>query len=758
MNVRLLDGTFKESEQKGKEYLLYLDVDRLIAPCYEAISQLPKKPRYGGWETTGISGHSIGHWLSAVAQMYSVTNDEELKKKMDYAIDELAQLQSLDQEGYVSGFPRLCFDKVFTGTFEVEHFSLAGQWVPWYSIHKIFAGLIDAYKLLNHEKALEVVIKLANWAKKGTDNLDDAKFEKMLICEHGGMNETFADLYTITGNLDYLGLAIRFSHKAILEPLAEGIDNLEGKHANTQIPKVIGAAKLYDITGETKYRDMAVFFWNEVTKHRSYIIGGNSINEHFGPLNSEKLGVQTTETCNTYNMLKLTEFLFRWSQKVEYIDYFEKALYNHILASQDPDSGMKTYFVSTEPGHFKVYCSPEDSFWCCTGTGMENPARYSRGIYYQNKEDLYVNLFVASELNIADKKLKLRQITDFPKSNKTRLSFEEADCTFLNLRIRVPYWISGNVTVVVNGIETYSSSENGYLTISRNWETSDTIDIELPMGLHTYTAKDNSLKSGIMYGPIVLAGALGKENFPETDILGDHLKLNNHPLINVPSLIASKENLNEWIKPVPGMPLTFETDAVGQPGNVKVKLIPFHELHHQRYTLYWNLMSEDAYQEFVDREQLELERMRLITVDEVQPNEQQPEVEHKINKRNSNSGYLNIVQRGWRDSRDDGYFSYVMTVEPTKQMYLLVTYLGGDRTIYADGKRYEREFEILIDGTVIANQKLESNDQHDATFDVCYEIPTSLTDGKQKVEVKFASTEGKIAGGVYGVRIVNQKI
>ncbi|RXI96252.1 glycoside hydrolase family 127 protein [Anaerobacillus alkaliphilus] len=755
MNVRLLDGIFKDSQEKGKEYLVYLDVDRLVAPCYEAVSKSPKKTRYGGWESTGISGHSIGHWLSAAAQMYVETNDVELKKKLDYAINELEYLQSLDQDGYVSGFARRCFDQVFSGDFEVEHFSLAGQWVPWYSIHKIFAGLIDVYQLLGDKKALEVVMKLANWAKKGTDQLTDDQFQKMLICEHGGMNEAMADLYTITGNQDYVDLAIRFCHKAILDPLAEERDELEGKHANTQIPKVIGAAKLYEITGEQRFRDMAVFFWNEVTRNRSYIIGGNSINEHFGPVNSEKLGVQTTETCNTYNMLKLTEHLFQWSQDVEYMDYYERALYNHILASQDPDSGMKTYFVSSQPGHFKVYCSPDDSFWCCTGTGMENPARYSRAIYNLKDQDLFVNLFIASELTILDKKMKIQQHTDFPKTNRTSLVFEETEGECLHLHIRVPYWVTGDVRAIVNGEESYIGTGNSYLTISRHWHAGDRIEIELPMGLHTYTAKDDNKKVGIMYGPIVLAGALGTANFPETDILDDHLKLNNHPLIEVPSLIADKEQINEWVKPVVGSPLTFETDPIGQPGNVKVTLIPFYQLHHQRYTLYWNLLDEAAYQTFVDRELEELEHIRAITIDEVQPNEQQPEVEHQIKKQHSNSGYLTIVQQGWRDCRDGGYFSYQMKVEPAEQMYLLVTYFGGDRAIVIDGKTYEREFDIFIDGTVIAKQKLESRAPYDATFNICYEIPSSLTEGKRNVEVKFASSEGKLAGGVYGVRIVN---
>jgi hypothetical protein len=275
------------------------------------------------------------------------------------------------------------------------------------------------------------------------------------------------------------------------------------------------------------------------------------------------------------------------------------------------------------------------------------------------------------------------------------------------------------------------------------------------MELHTYIAKDDPKKVGIMYGPIVLAGALGREDFPDSDIQEDHLKLNNHPLIDVPSLIADKEDLKSWIKLVEGSPLVFETDAVGQPGNVKVTLIPFYELHHERYTLYWNVMDEAAYKTFIDLEQEELIQLRAITVDEVQPNEQQPEVEHGIKKENSNSDYLNIVQKGWRDSRDEGFFSYDMGVEPNKQMYLQVSYFGGDQTLFVDGRKYERDFTILIDGTVIAHQQLEADGQPDSLLDRIYEIPLTLTERKQTVEVKFASREGKVAGGVYGLRILN---
>lgn len=754
LNVKLIDGVFKESQEKGQEYLLFLDVDRLIAPCYEAASKEAKKPRYGGWESMEIAGHSIGHWLSAAAAMYRETNDNKLKEKLNYAIAELGRVQSFDEEGYVSGFSRACFDEVFTGEFRVEHFGLGGSWVPWYSIHKIYAGLIDAYQLTGSKEALEIVTKLSDWAYRGLSPLTEEQFQRMLIAEHGGMNDVMANMYLITGEEKYLELAKRFCHQAVLHPLAKEIDNLEGKHANTQIPKLIGAAKLYEITGEKSYRDMVEFFWNEVSHHRSYVIGGNSNREHFGPPDTEELGVLTNETCNTYNMLQLTEHLFNWTKDSSYMDYYERGLYNHILASQDPDSGMKTYFVSTEPGHFKVYCSPEESFWCCTGTGMENPARYTRFIYVQQEQDFYVNLFIASEVTLLDQETIIRQETIFPKSEKSSLVFKEASGQELNVHIRVPNWVTGNVELKLNGEVVNAPVDRGYVTIKKAWAKGDRIEVLLPMSLHVYQAKDDGTKQAFLYGPVVLAGALGTENFPETDILADHLALNNHELIDVPALVTDG-SVDQWLHPVEGKPLTFETDAIGQPGHVKVRFIPFYELHHERYSLYWKVATQEEYEKGVDEEKKKQEWIRAITVDEIQPGEQQPEIEHGIQSEHSQTGYLNKVHKSWRDCRDNGFFSYKMAVQPNKPMYLLVTYFGSDNTLHEDGKAYERDFTISIDGTVIANQILKSEKPEDIYL-VCYDIPFNLTEGKEKVEVRFDAPEGQVAGGVYGIRMQNE--
>lgn len=754
LKVTLKEGLFKTSQDKGKEFLIDLDLDRLIAPCYEAANQKPKKPRYGGWEDTQIAGHSIGHWLSAAAEMYKVTKDETLKTKILYALDELEYVQSLDPDGYVSGFNRECFDQVFTGEFEVGRFNLAGYWVPWYSIHKIYAGLIDVYQRLGVQKALDIVIKLADWAVNGLQNLTDEQFERMLYCEYGGMNEVMADLYLITKNEEYLQLAKRFCHQEVLDPLAESVDELEGRHANTQIPKVIGAAKLYDITGEERYQKIARFFWDQVIQYRTYVLGGNSNREHFGPLNDETLGIQTMETCNTYNMMKLTEFLFKWSPEAKYMDYYERALYNHILASQDPESGMKSYFIPTEPGHFKIYCTPDESFWCCTGTGMENPARYPRKIYSMKDEELYVHLFIAS--NMKHPKISLTQSTDFPTSERSTITIHQVVESPFTIKVRKPAWLRQEMKISVNGETVPGKLENGYISITRQWSKGDQIELELPMDLYTYVAKDDPKKKVIMYGPLALAGKLGRENYPETDIIADHMSLDNHPLINVPVLVPKVEDPEKWVRKVQSSPLVFETDAIAQPGNQKITLVPFYDLHHERYTLYWDVMTEEEYHLYEDKHQQELQHRREITVDEVFPNEQQPEVEHQMKMENSFSDYLNIVQKGWRESRDEGYFSYKMKILPDHPMYLLVTYFGEDGPIHIEGTSYERTFEILINETLIAKETL-TNQGEQKLYEVCYEIPESLTKDKETIEVKFVSERGKIAGRVFGVRITKEK-
>ncbi len=371
-DVRLLDSPFKQAMERDEAYLLSLDPNRLLSGFRKEAGLTPKAPTYGGWESQGIAGHTLGHYLSACSLMYQSTGDARFANRVRYIVSELAECQKANGNGYVAAIPngKVIFSGIQQGNIKSADFSLNGGWVPWYTLHKEFAGLIDAYQLCTNTQALEVVTDLANWAEATTKNLTDEQWQRMLVCEQGGMNESLANLYAITGNTNYLALAKKFYHVAVMEPLARGEDTLNGLHSNMQIPKVIGAARIYELTGDTHFADIANFFWADVAQNRSYVIGGNGDNEHFFPTNqfSRHLSAAAAETCCTYNMLKLTRHLFEWHPSAVAMDFYERALYNDILASQDPETGMFVYLMSLNPGGFKTYSTPEDSFWCCVPT------------------------------------------------------------------------------------------------------------------------------------------------------------------------------------------------------------------------------------------------------------------------------------------------------------------------------------------------------------------------------------------------------
>lgn len=730
--VRLTEGMFCRSQQTGKQYLLALEPDRLLAPCIEAAGEQPKAERYGGWEQREIAGHSLGHWLSAASYMYSATGDEMLLEKIRYTVNELARMQ--DDKGYVGGVKRSVFDALADGDFTAERFSLNGVWVPWYSLHKLYQGLIDAYVQAKVTCALEVVTRLTDWAVSLIAHLSDEQMTKMMFCEHGGMNDVFAQMYEITGDAAYLTAAKRFTDASVLKPLCGCRDELEGLHANTQLPKIIGAERI----GTAEYFRAARFFFDTVTAHRSYVIGGNSESENFEKLNKETLGVQTCETCNTYNMIKLAEQLFDKEHDSRYMDYCEAALYNHILASQDPDSGMKTYFVSTEPGHFKVYCTPYDSFWCCTGTGMENPARYGRNIYYEDGDTLYVNLFIASTLEYRG--IKLSQTTTFPKDMTSKLIIEDGEGEF-TLKIRVPAW-NKDMTVSVNGQQIQSVAEKGYFTVKRYFRKGDVIDIRLSAAISVRQKKDDPHCISFLYGPIALAAELGTENFPETDIQADHVALNAHTRIDVAPIMTEKTDLSELVSPMDNGTLTFALDLGG--GRQYI-LRPFYDVHHQRYSLYFHVYTPQEYEE-VQKRQITEQNRRVI--DCVYPSQQQSEVDHSLRGQNMQANYLSAAGCGYRFAYgEDGWFEYTLKLSGAKE--LLVTYWGSDDDfgLYAD--TYRREFDILCDGELLGQCSLHKEKEGEL-FTVSYPIL-----GKDKAVIRFQTHGAKTcAGGVFRIEAV----
>ena len=592
-DVKLLDGPFHAAQQRNASYLLDLDPDRMLHN-FRVNAGLPPRARvYGGWESQQpwvdirCHGHTLGHYLSAAAMMHAATGDARFRQRLDYIVDELQACQDASGSGLVCAFPE---------GGEILENAVQGKaypGVPWYTMHKIFAGLRDAHLHGGSEPARTVLVRLADWVAGATRHMSNGAFEKMLDREHGGMNEALADVYELTRDARYLTLARQFSHRALLDPLASGRDPLDGLHANTQVPKVVGFQRLHALTGEPQYGAAAAFFWDAVVDSRSFVTGGHGDGEHFFPPSAfaQHLNAKTMETCGSHNMLRLTALLFSSEPTARYADYYERTLYNTILAAQDPESGWNTYFQPLRPGYLKFYHTPIDSFWCCTGTGIENHAKYGESIYFHGDDALYVNLFIPSELTWREKGLTLRQTTSFPEADSTRLEIGVRQPVRLTLQVRYPAWSQG-ATVRVNGRAYATSAEPGsYIAIQRTWRTGDVVEIQLPMSLHLEPLPGAADRMAILYGPLVLAGRLGKAGmYPGADIIQNERTIGSilDVPVEVPVLSSSVQDLLGHIRPVAGAPLTFQTAGIGRPTDVT--LIPYHLLHHERYNIYWSLV------------------------------------------------------------------------------------------------------------------------------------------------------------------------
>ncbi|HEY2973657.1 MAG TPA: beta-L-arabinofuranosidase domain-containing protein [Pyrinomonadaceae bacterium] len=600
-DVRVLEGPFRQAQERDGRYLLQLEPDRLLHNFRVNAGLTPKAPVYGGWESAEpwvnirCHGHTLGHYLSACSLMFASTGDQRFKRRSDYIVMELRDCQDAVKTGIVCAFP--------DGEAPLHDIVGAARFVgvPWYTMHKIFAGLRDAYLYTNNRMALDVLVKLSDWAIAHTQKLSDEQFQRMLDTEHGGMNEVLADVYALTHESRFLTLAERFCHRALLDPLVQTRDTLDGLHSNTQIPKVIGFNRLYELTGQADYRTASRFFWRTVVDNRTFATGGNADREHFFPptdflqhLSSAK----TMETCCAHNMLRLTRMLFVLDPMADYADYYERALYNSILASQDPDSGMMSYFQPTRPGYLKLYCTPTDSFWCCTGTGMENHAKYGDSIYFHRANTLYVNLFIPSTLGWREKELTITQTTRFPEQDTTRLQLTCQKPVNLALNVRHPSWCQA-VTITVNGRRWATSRQPGrYVEVNRLWRTGDTVEAHLPMVLRTEQLPGHSDVIAILYGPIVLAGRLGRKGLrPGADIIvnertyGDVL----NDEVDVPRLLGDEREILKQIRPSAGSALTFHTMGIGGTGEIghplDVNLMPYYRIAHERYNLYWKVVK-----------------------------------------------------------------------------------------------------------------------------------------------------------------------
>lgn len=591
--VRLLPGPFKTAQQLDGRYLLSLEPDRLLHNFRVNAGLEPKAPVYGGWESVEpwvdirCHGHTLGHYLSACAMMFASAAQAEFKQRVDYIAGELSACQQSRGDGLMCAFP--------DGAAPLMD-SLAGKpfpGVPWYTMHKVFAGLRDARLYAGSEQALAVLAKLCDWTVSAIGTVSDERMQKMLDREHGGMSEVLADAYALTGNKAYLAASERFVHRAILVPLVAGRDTLDGQHSNTQIPKVMGLARLHELTQKPDYAQGAAFFWKTVVERRSFATGGNGDQEHFFPpveFASHLQSAKTMETCCAHNMLRLTRQLFLNAPSARYADYYERALYNCILASQDPQSGMMTYFQSTRPGYVKLYHTPVDSFWCCTGSGMENHAKYGDSIYFHDADSLYVNLFIASELSLITRQLRVTQATSFPDEESTRLTLHASAPTRMRLKVRHPSWCA-QVSVAVNGQRQVSSTKPGtYVDIDRTWRDGDVVDVQLPMQLRLAPLPNAPNFAAVMYGPIVLAGRFGTEGIvPGADIIVNERKSGEmlNITMDVPRLAVKAGTLQQSVKRKSSGPLSFTARVM--PPNREIELVPWHRIAHERYSLYWTL-------------------------------------------------------------------------------------------------------------------------------------------------------------------------
>jgi len=564
-DVRLLDGPFKQAMRLDGDYLLSLETDRLLHN-FRVTAGLPSTAKpLGGWEAPDVElrGHAVGHYMSALALMYASTGDARFKARAADIVSGLAEVQEAEAKsfhpGYLSAFPESFFDRV-----EARE----KVWAPYYTIHKIMAGLLEVHQLCDNAQALDVVTKMADWVKGRVDRISDERQQAALDTEHGGMNEVLANIYAATGNAEYLRVAHKFDHRKIFDPLSRRVDPLDHLHANTQFPKIIGAAREYELSGDRQYRDIATFFWDRVVHHRSFVTGGNSDGEAFFPEEefSKHLGASSAETCNTYNMLKLTRHIFEWSPTAEAMDFYERGLFNHILPSQDPETGMVIYYCPLRPGAWKSFSTPEDSFWCCVGTGMENHAKYGDTIYFHDGRSLYVNLFIPSALSWKAHGIEVRQETRFPEEDSTRLTFALREPQRLVLRVRWPAWARNGMQAAVNGEpQTVAGAPGSYVAIDREWKNGDRLEVRLPMSLHTEAMPDDPNVLAVMYGPIVLAGDLGREGLESIKRYGPSApQMGRVKTPVIPAFVGDPAGVLSKIAPVPGSRLPRRPTRAGR--------------------------------------------------------------------------------------------------------------------------------------------------------------------------------------------------
>lgn len=737
-SVRLKPSIFRDAVDANRAYLMSLEPDRLLHTFRKNASLQPKGARYGGWEARGIAGHTLGHYLSACSLLFAQTGDEQARRRVRYIVGELAECQRAHGDAYVGGTTverdgeevdgKIVYEEIRGGEIDSNPFGLNGGWVPLYSWHKVHAGLLDANKHCDDAEALAVARGMGDYMVDVFANLDDAQMQRVLACEHGGINESFAELHVRTGDERFLNLARRFYHRAVLDPLIAQRDQLQGLHANTQIPKVIGLARLHEITGDTNYAAGAQFFWDAVVRHHSFVIGGNSEREFFSApdVTASLLSDRTCEACNTYNMLRLTRHLWSWRQDGAYFDYYERAHLNHIMAHQHPETGMKVYFMPMTVGGRRQYSTPESLFWCCVGSGMESHAKHGESIYGKTPDTLFVNLFIPSSLDWAERGARFELDTGYPHAEAIDLTLAALERPQrFGVAMRLPAWCAAP-TLALNGRRVAFVRRDGYAVLRRRWRRADRLTLTLPMTVRTEAAPDDPRTLALLSGPLVLSADLGPAS----------------QLLSTPAPALHEGDPLAALHRVEGEPHAFTLDARPAP----LTLRPYFALYDRRTAPYLQRLSDT---EWIGREtafeaaQTQRVALDTRTVDRIALGESASETAHNYRARNDDLFSAESV-RGRQAAWGVGnYFEADLAVAP------------GPLVLFAQywGQEIDKNFEIKVDGRVLAQERRPGPAQRAFVLQE-YPLPPALTRGKRTITVRF-ETRGTDAL-VYDLRVLRQ--
>ena len=768
--VRLTGGPLRHAQELNARYLKALEPDRMLAYYRERAGLAPRAAPYGGWDGGGrnLTGHIGGHYLSAVSLMWAATGDEEFRRRADYMVAELKLVQDAHGDGYLSALDNLrdAFARLSRGDIESASFDLNGLWAPWYTLHKTFAGLRDAFRYTGNRAALDMEIRFAEWAEGVLASLAEPQLEHMMNTEFGGMNEVLVDLYADTGDERWLALSYSFEHDDFLEPLRRHRDNLAGKHGNTQIPKLLGSADRYAASGDPNDLLPAAFFWDRVVSAHSFATGGHGRDEYFGPPGrlAARVDGRTAETCNVYNMLKLTRRLFAIAPDVHYADFHERALFNHILGSMDSNDGSTCYMVPVGRGVEREYQDMFESFTCCVGSGMESHALHGDGIYFIEDDRLYVNLFVPSTARWEEAGATLSVETGFPLGDAARLKLSLDAHRRFTLTVRRPGWAGDGFALSVNGdrvplppgpdtewrdsrsqYREPAGAGSRYVNIAREWRDGDVVDVRLPKSLHVEPTPDDPRRAALLWGPLVLAGDLGPER--ERADRG-----RPEPPPPVPVLVAAGRPVGDWLRPLQNEPGAFRTVGVGRlpdandtPAEVTCR--PFYRLDRRRYAAYWDLFTPAEWREQRLAFAAEAECRRALeaaTIAYLEPGETW--FERDFNYRGGpDASTYRVEGRPARRTKD--WFAYDLPVTDAAPIALILGFHSDERR-YSPGR-----FRILVDGELLTEYAQERSEPP-RFYDVRLPVPRRFVKGKNAVELRFEAVAGSQVPAIFGIRLV----